>query len=310
MKTLFATLFACTAMTLQAFAQDCCYTNRGTDCFGFDALLTYDIGGGYRQDYIQWETSPESAPDSELKEKWKKLQIGIIETNAQFLVCDHYLTRLDFDYGWFQHGGHQKISIHNAADSLTDKLQSQTRGHVYNIDGTFGYQFNLCDYRYSFAPLVGYSYHFQKLKNDKYSNELDDTQEHVKNNYKYRWRGPTLGFITAFQIDSYWQINFVYAYHWARYRAKIAEKFNPDRLPSFQKSNNGHGNEFALESLYEFCPNWVLCLKVDYKVFAGHKGSYKTVTAVENAANETEISPLHDLRWTSLNATIDVMYVF
>ncbi len=316
MKKQFLLILTSLLAIAKASAQDCCYTNSGTDCFGFEAVLLYDIGGGYRQDYINWKTYPVSDPGTVIQEQWKKLQIGIVETNAQFLVCDHYLARLDFDYGWFQDGGNQTVSHHNIdMHELTEKLKSETRGRVYNIDGSVGYQFNFCDYRYAITPLVGYSYHFQKLKNDNYRNQLvnaklPNSKEKFKNNYTYRWRGPTLGFITAYQIDPYWQVNFMYTYHWVRFRGKIIESFVERSLTGFQKSNRGYGNEFTLGTTYEFCPDWLLGLKVDYKLFYGHGGSYKTEQVVGLFTDDKVVSPLRDLRWTSVNATIDVMYIF
>ena len=150
MKKQFFLIIISLLTAAQAFAQDCCYTNNGTDCFGFEAVLLYDIGGGYRQDSIEWKTDPISAPETAIKEKWKKLQIGIVETNAQLLIGDHYLARFDFDYGWFQNGGNQQITNFDAdIDTLTEKLQAKTDGRVCNIDGAAGYQFNFCDFRYS-----------------------------------------------------------------------------------------------------------------------------------------------------------------
>ena len=149
MKRLFTAILAYTALSVQVQAQDCCYSNSCTDCFGFDSALTYDIGGGYRQDTLEWSIYPTSLPGTVEKEDWKNLQMGIIETNAQFLVCQHFYTRFDFDYGWFYNGGHQTIQAGPInSRSLTRNLKSETNGHVYNIDAAIGYQFNMCSWRF------------------------------------------------------------------------------------------------------------------------------------------------------------------
>ena len=310
MKRLFTAILAYTALSVQVQAQDCCYSNSCTDCFGFDSALTYDIGGGYRQDTLEWSIYPTSLPGTVEKEDWKNLQMGIIETNAQFLVCQHFYTRFDFDYGWFYNGGHQTIQAGPInSRSLTRNLKSETNGHVYNIDAAIGYQFNMCSCRFAFTPLVGYSYHFQKLKNCNYTNDLTLSEFKTKNNYKLRWRGATAGFTTAYQVTSYWQLNFTYAYHWIRFRGKVAERFPTEPIYGNLKSNNGNGNEFTLGTTYEFCPNWILGAKVDYKVFQGNKGKFTPDDERELSSNILE-SPLRKLKWTSLNATIDLLYIF
>lgn len=300
--------FASFTLAMQTLTQSSCYADSCSECFGCDSVLTYDIGGGYRQDDIKWKVYPSSIPATVESEQWKKLQIGIIETNAQVLVYDNYLAKFDFDYGWFCDGGHQTIKAHDIGSTdLNKDLKADTRGHVYNIDGAIGYQFNLCSYRFGFTPLAGYSYHFQKLKNSQYHNELNDSGITAHNNYKLRWRGPTLGFTTFYQANCYLQFNFTYAYHWVRYRGKIAETFPTGSLFGEQKNNKASGNEFTVGSTYEFCPNWTLGLKVDYKIFNGNGGKF--IPDGDNPA-DVDDSSLRGLKWTSLNATIDIIYIF
>lgn len=299
---------ACMVIAAQALANDCCYSTGSTDCFGFDSVLTFDIGGGYRTDKIHWKTLPVTAPGTALKEQWNNLNMGVVETNTQFLACEHYLFTFDFDYAWFNQGGKQRTELFNFNTGLLqERLKAQTNGRAYNIDGALGYQFNWCCYRYSLVPLVGYSYHFQKLKNHKYINELSPgTERFVRNNYKYRWRGPTIGFSTAFQIDCFWQVFFNYTFHWLRYRGKVVDAFVVGSHPGHQKSNNCHGNEFTLGTTYEFCPDWLFTIRVNYKNFLGNKGHFET----QSTPHVKEFSPLRKLHWESLTATADVGYVF
>lgn len=308
MKKQLLLLLACVMTHLPAFAQDCCYSNGTTDFLGFDTVLVFDIGGGYRQDTLEWKTYPLSAPGTVIKEKWNDLQIGIIETNAIFLACDHYMFKFDFDYGWFCSAGHQTVKTYNqSTHTLTQDVKAQTKGNVYNIDCALGYQFTWCCFRYGFTPLVGYSYHFQKLKNGSYKNELaDDAKFTAKNAYRYRWRGPTVGFNAIVQLACDWQLIFGYTYHWLRYRAKILENFTPGTLPAKQKSNTAYGNEFMVATSYEFCPDWFLLFKFDYKLFQANHGHYETDLGIRGE----ESSALRNVQLNSFNATMDIGYIF
>lgn len=300
------------AGTMLLTADDCIYTECCTDCFGFDSVLTYDIGGGYRQDTLQWKSYPDNSPDTVIHEKWKDVEMGVVETDVQFLACEHYLLKVNFDYAMFDRSGHQKVTTENTlTDTLTQYVQAHSKGRAYDISGSIGYQFNWGCYRYSFAPLVGYSYHFQKFKDHKYTNELNDADNEIftHNRYKYRWRGPTLGFATAYQICCDWQVAFSYVYHWVRYRGTVQENFFAGQLPQHQKANRGHGNEFILSTTYEFCENWLFAMKVDYKVFDGDKG-HSVLDDEDSSGSSAADARLKDIHWDSFTATIDVAYVF
>lgn len=318
MKKRIVMFLACLAATVNAFAQDnsccpqdaCCddssYNGCCTDCFGFDSVLTFGVGGGYRTDELQWNVFP-SLTGLEVEEKWKNIQMGIVEADAQFLACEHYLLQVDFDYGWFNRSGHQTVNTFDlASDTLIESLRSRTKGRAYDLSGAIGYQFNFWCYRFSLAPLVGYSYHFQKFENNGYTNELvpvDETFAGTHNTYTFRWRGPFVGFTTAFQVTCDWQIYFSYAYHWARYRAKVNENFIVGSFPSHQKANNARGNEFTLGTAYEFCDNWLLGVRLDYKNFSSNKGSQEDDEGII-------ISNMRHLKWKTFSATLDLTYVF
>lgn len=317
MKKMFFLVLALLAGTAQTQASDgCCNTECWSDCLGFDSVLSVDVGGGYRQDRLQWKTVPHTAPTSGtvIKEKWKDLSMGIVETNAQFLACEHYLLKFDFDYGWFDRNGHHTVKeIDLATGTLANDLKSRTKGNVYDISGGLGYQFNWDCYRYSFAPLVGYSYSYQKFKNHKFHNEITDTEFFAGNNYKYRWSGPWLGFITAYQATCDWQLYFSYEYHWARYRGTVHENFT-GLVSQRQRSNNASGNEFIVGTTYKFCDDWFLGLKFDYKYFSHNRGKVRedivdTVgsSSSDSGSNETR---LRKLRWESYYVTVDIGYVF
>lgn len=301
-KQLFLAL-ACLSMTMQTLAADSCASDCCTDCFGFDSVLTFDVGGGYRNDSLEWKTFP-SAPGSEIEEKWKNIGLGVVEANAQFLACEHYLLKVDFDYGWFSNNGSQRYS---SIDFFGDasELKSKPRGNAYNLSGGIGYQFNFDCYRVSFAPLVGYSYHQQRFKSRKYTNELAPLAADVlaHNDYKFRWSGPWVGFAMAYQATCELQLYFDYYYHWTRFRGTVNENFLFGEFPSHLRSNRAYGNEFTVGGTYTFCDCWFVGLKFDYKKYFGNKGR-SHVETIDLA------SPFRDLEWQSSTITLDIGYTF
>lgn len=307
-------VFLCLFKTFSSpcFSQEVCckpevYSECCSDCFGFESLLSVAIGAGFRQDNLQWQALFEDT-DTILKEKWKNIEMGVAGVDVQLLACNHYFMEVDFDYGLFCKSGHQNISLFDVEGSTPfDELRASTKGHAYNISGAIGYQFNIDFCNLSFAPLLGYSYHFQKFKNSNYKDERIQTADFllddVHNRYKYRWRGPWIGAMADFQVTCNWGIYFSYAYHWVRYRATIDESFFIDETPTHQKANSCHGNEFIAGTTYAFSDNWYLGLRVDYKSFFGNKGTSENET--------TELAGrLSKIRWNSVTALFELGTVF
>jgi hypothetical protein len=296
--------FACLSAAIHSLAADYCTPDCCMDTFGFDSILTFDVGGGYRNDSLRWKVFPSTNPGREIEEKWKNLGLGVIEVNAQFLACEHFLLKGDFDYGWFSNNGSQRyIGIGGVAPEIS--LKAKPRGHLYNLSGGVGYQFNFDCYRVSFAPLVGYSYHQQLLKSRKYIDELNpllpETLAH--NDYKLRWSGPWVGFALAYQATCELQLYFDYSYHWTRFHATVKEHFLLGQQPANLRSNRAFGNEFIVGGIYTFCDYWFVGLKFNYKEFQGTKGK-------EHLDTIDLVSPLRKLHWCSSTVTLDIGYTF
>lgn len=305
MKKLFLIL-ALFAGSMQSYASDdWCASDCWSDCFGTDSTLNVEVGGGYRHDTLKWKTF---APGVEIRHKWKDLNMGVVDTHAQLLVCEHYLLKFDFDYGWFNRDGRHQLRESNFFTGSFDEFRPRVKGDVYDVSGAIGYQFNWDCYRYSLAPLVGYSYNYQNFRNQREhrrSGEFFSGRSFGRhNNYKFEWNGPWLGFITAFQPTCDWQVYLSYAYHWAWFRGKVHEnRFFGGR--GHQRANDVSGNEVMVGTTYEFCDCWFLGLNFDYKSFFSNKGKFS-----RREGSGSGRSRFRKLDWESYYVTVDIGYTF
>jgi len=312
MKKCILLILASLATSTQAFTMEAFVSEGSRNCFGFDSITTIGVGGGYRQDCINWKTLPNSPTiDTSISESWKNVSMGVVEVGAQVIACDHYLVGAYFDYGLFDNSGSQHVKDHSLTTpslsssslDLTSDLHAKTKGHAYDLSGGVGYQFHWNCYQYALTPLIGWNYSFQKFVNSKYSNALDPNAAVVEshNKYRFRWNGPFFGFSTAFHISCDWQVAFTYAFHWAKYQMKIHENFAVDALRGNQHCGNIIGNEFNLSTSYQFCEDWLLAIDLDYKEMSGSKGKMHF---------ESGSAPLRNLNWTTWSASVDVAYLF
>jgi hypothetical protein len=302
MKKQLYLLLTCLATATQTFAGGC-FENTSFDC-GLDCVATFDLGGGVRQDKLQWKSD---LPGLQTREKWNNVQSGIIEGSARFLTCETYLARFDFDYGWIYNDGHQHVKrfdTEGAEKVLLSNVSSRTKGNVYDLSGALGYQFNWCCYQYALTPMAGYSYNYQRLKNNNYRDQLNPENaelQNLDNRYTYRWQGPWIGVGARFQPTCEWQLYAEYAYHWSRVKASVNEVFLLGESGATLKARRAQGNEVTVGTSYVFCNSWSLGLKFNYKHFFGKKGKISTSDTCVN---------LKGLKWTQYNGTVDLGYSF
>jgi hypothetical protein len=306
MKKQLILALACFSLAMQSLMANCCASSCAEDCFGFDSVLTFDVGGGYRNDSLKWKIFPSNLPGRQIEERWRNIGLGVVEANAQFLACEHYLLQVDFDYGLFTNSGSQRFEAHGGFEESRN-FKARPRGNVYDLSGGLGYQFNFDCFRVSFAPLIGYSSHQQRFKSRKYENVIfplaDDILAH--NDYKFRWSGPWIGFALSYQATCELQLYFDYYYHWARFRGTVKEHFafQPGAFQNHLRSNRAFGNELTVGGIYTFCDYWYIGIKFDYKQFCGNKGKSKVETSHFNSA-------LRKLDWRSSTITMDIGYTF
>ena len=143
-----------------------------------------EVGVGYRQDKLEWKTDANFDSSSygsyasgfpfglKSEVKWHDLQIWQIEAKGKYVTCDNIYLRANGDYGWITHGKNtdsdfvdfNDSSYYGSSSFEFEHSKSKAKGHVYDAKIAVGYQFKMCDDSFAIAPLVGYSWHGQHIK--------------------------------------------------------------------------------------------------------------------------------------------------
>lgn len=292
--TLMASLLSCSA----AFA----FWPEATDS-------SLEVGVGYRQDKLEWKTSSDlgssgsSSYDSygsglpinlQSKLKWKDLQIWQIEAKGKYITCDNIYLRFNADYGWITHGkntdsdyvsfdGRFDDSYGSGSGFEFAKSKSKATGHVYDARIAVGYQFKMCDDSFAIAPLVGYSWHGQHIKDkhlkqnfyfdenlvdvdvigarayssypyfsDYYSSDYSNSYSGGDHShYNARWNGPFVGFDFDYRFgcgcEADWELFGTYEFHWAKYNAKAKWNLRRDLADGFHHhAKDAYGQVFDI----------------------------------------------------------------
>ena len=336
--TLMASLLSCSA----AFA----FWPEATDS-------SLEVGVGYRQDRLEWKTSSHfdsssSGSDSYYSDnelvgaprrlrselKWRRLQIVQIEARGKYVTCDNIYLRACGDYGWICSGKNTDSDFVTLGQGFEDRSgsefefahsRSKARGNVYDARIAVGYQFKMCDDSFSIAPLAGWSWHGQRIRDrhlrhdsysydesfgfddeplvvnqgararssssyfDTYGSDSSSSSSHGNHSrYHARWNGPFVGFDFDYRLGCAceWDIFGSYEFHWARYHAKARWNLRTDLFDGFQqRAKSAYGNLFNIGVKYDFCECWTLAVKGEFQWWNAHHGRDRAKTFASHLGN-------------------------
>jgi hypothetical protein len=323
------------------YSDSCGYGNgSGYDSYGYD---NGDFGGGF--------------PFGRSHVKWKNLNIWEIEARGKYVTCDNIYLRANADYGWITSGKNHDSdhrfnfgenvygyddSYGNGYDSEFEfaRSSSRTRGHVYDARLAVGYEFKLCDCSFGIAPLIGYSWHGQHLRDrhlrqnfcfDENVNYCSDdysfsdyesiyggfNDSYGRNNSRYhtRWNGPFIGFDFDYRVWCDWTLFGTYEFHWARYHARGHWFLRGDLPDGFRhRGKNAYGNIFDIGLKMDFCDCWTVSIKGEFQWWYANHGRDRArvfEARVCEAKTHCVVSvPLRHIKWDSAAVIVDVGSVF
>lgn len=260
----------------------------------------FDIGAGHRRDHFNWDTFVPSSPQRKIQEQWDRLSISVIEANGAIYYEETFLLA-DFNYGWVCRGNHRFKNIDLPTKHTLQSFTSKTKGDVWDFSAGIGYQFNFCKCRYILAPVLGFSYHQQELKNHHYHDLFLDSPLVGRSRFTYHFCGPFVGLIFAHQWNADWQLYLDYRFHWIRFRANVHQDIG--FIIKNHRTKSHLENEVTLGTNYIFCENWLAGFKVNYR-------NLNTTKKHGHSDHSDGKIRLGNLRWESLTITLDLGYSF
>lgn len=142
-----------------------------------------EVGVGWRRDNLKWRVKglglDESCVDAKVFSHilFKEIDMYMISGKARWIDCGYYI-RLAADYGRSEKGrAHEHFKIESplllAARSgelsTHESNRIKRRSEAYNFNGAVGYPFTFYCCRLNVVPLIGYSYHRQRLRVKRHS---------------------------------------------------------------------------------------------------------------------------------------------
>ena len=302
------------------------------DAAAIDVDLELGLNGGYRVDRLNWSIAGNSSgtnPDVLSQLTWRNLEIYQVGATANIGVgrpgaALFAYSRGRLDYGWINDGENRDsdFSGENRTQEWSRSINDAGDGDVYDLSVGGGPGFHLFSDRFTFIPLVGYSYHRQNLtmRNgfQTISNRSNAPADFMPpplgaivgldSTYEAEWRGPWAG------IDFHWHplkrlsLSGGSEYHWASYNADARWNLRTDLAQpvSFSHEADAYGMLFTLGLDFEMAAGWLVGLESRYQHWQTERGSDRLFFT----NGSTVTTRLNKVNWESAAWMIEVQHRF
>lgn len=296
----------------------------------------FELGGGFRQDELHWSiTSPKKFgfPRIESDLHWRDLRMWQLYGSATYVSCQNYAVKIYGDWGHIYQGenrdddfvvtrkDHMHSSGHSSGPGKEKFLFSRSfadagKGHVWDASAAIGYKFTSSGGRCTIIPYAGFSNHEQHLHMFNGKQVVDVlTPDHVgpinglNSTYNTRWYGPWGGadFDVRLECNAYFFGGM--EWHYAKYRAQGNWNLRQDIAGDFHHRADGHGWVARVGAGWEFFPNWLISVLVDYKSFRTQSGDDRTPIRTAHGIVDVE-TRLRQVKWHSYSINGLLVYRF
>ncbi|MEJ2033063.1 MAG: hypothetical protein P8Y63_08510 [Deltaproteobacteria bacterium] len=288
--------------------------------------MEFEIESGYRIDDFDWNIAGDSANVlSELT--WKDLGIYQVGASGKLAIGNEYagfLTyiRGSFDYGWILNGDWQDSDFHGNNRAIEYSRSIGTTEDDNVLDGSIGlgFQGKFWQDRLAIAPLGGYSYHKQNLRNTNAFQQISDTRfalnlppvgpiPGLNETYEAVWWGPWAGVDLEYTPFPRFSLLGTFEYHWADYKADADWNLRTDfaHPVSFtHKANDASGILAKVTGRYLLARTWALDLSYTYQNWQAKDGTDTTFLST----GATSTTKLNEVNWKTSAFIVGLSYKF
>ena len=285
-----------------------------------DIKADLTLATGYRVADLNWNIAGSSNNPNVLSElTWSDLQTLHIAVSGRALVGDWLYLRGSLGYGYTFSGDNQDSDYagDNRSQEYSRSSNSGDGGSVLDAVIGAGYRFSLLSSRFKLAPLLGYRYSRQKLK------QTDGVQviatpakgtpaagplRGLDSTYDASWLGPWLGFDLSFDMTERITLFGSFEYHRASFDAEGNLNLRSDLAhpKSYEHDADAKGFLITLGAEYHLSGPWAVNLSFNYQEWSTDPGVDR-LYAANGSVQETRLNEVH---WDSWSWMVGLVYRF
>jgi hypothetical protein len=251
---------------------------------------------------------------------WSNLEIFQMEFGLERRIHRKYKIRGTLAYGVIFDGDNQDSDYagNNRTFEFSRSNNSADDGNTADVSIGFGYNFSFLSDAIGLSPLIGFSYHSQKLTLTDWVQTVSDFGwptplgrfPGLNSSYDANWYGPWVGLELNARIykrdgtSLAHEIIFGIEYHWADYYAEANWNLRTDLAhpKSFEHEADGSGIVFSAGYNYFFNPQWSLDFSGKYQEWETDPG----IDRVFGAFGSEGETPLNEVNWESFSLMVGV----
>lgn len=247
------------------------------------------------------------------KIKAKRLDLYVIQANAQLRFCDYWFARAFASYGWLTHGKYHedhRDRFLNGFDSESHIKDGRARdysigfGYLYPVDSWWG-----C---WGCGPVVGWAYNDLRMDMGSFTTDGFDNPSLRNLNYTSRWSGPWLGVDLVYEPHCYpFKLTSSFEFHWVTWHGSRRLNHHDIKFVEFsdrRKSDDAHGMVFNADGQWNFACGLHASLAVKIQFFDSSGGRMKPLHGNFKQQGFPYIDDIKDkhARWYSDTYTFNI----
>ncbi len=291
-------------------------TGYPDDNIDWNMETTFTFNTGYRSDDLDWNIAGNiygNNPNILSELSWSDLNIHQIKAGGKVIVNETFYLRCSLGYGWIFDGKNQDsdYSGDNRTFEFSRSNNDADDGNVLDVSLGVGYQFGQVSGMVIITPLVGYSYHEQKLRMTDGFQTIGVTTgpfAGLNSTYETEWNGPWIGVDLSFEINKKFTLFGAFEYHMADYYAKANWNLRTDfaHPKSFEHTADGSGIVMSIGGDYALNDQWFINVNIDYQDWSTYAGTDRIFFA-NGTTSETR---LNEVNWDSFAGMLGLTYRF
>lgn len=247
------------------------------------------FGGGYRRDDFKYSfAGTNDFPDVLDIFRWKELQSYQVNAEYNHTTWNQWYLRFNGMYGNIVNGvNHQsQYADDNREDEYSKTRSNADRGQVWDACGGFGHMWISDTGRFSFAPLVGYSFHEQRMHILGGDQEVNTTEmilgdiPDLRGRQVALWSSPWLGVDMLVRLQYNVTLRGGCEWHFVRYQGSGYWRMDDTFDVHWQDKAFGYGANLYFGFDCELCEGWSIGMCGNYRHFYTRQGHHKTTVKV------------------------------
>ena len=297
----------------------------GEDASAFETV--FSLSTGLRTDDLNWNIASNrmgGTPNILSELTWDDLEIfQLAQTfESRFVKAGNgqkvLYMRAKLSYGWIYDGKNQDSDYlgDNRTLEFSRSNNSADGGQVWDGSIGFGPRFAFGTDYFELIPLIGYSYHEQRLTITDGVQTVPEAGPFpgLHSSYDTQWYGPWIGLDVTLgvgqRLGSFKNVVFFgsFEYHWADYYAQADWNLRDDfaHPKSFEHEANGRGYMVTMGARLYFNPRWALTLAYDLADWETDPGVDRVFFS-DGGISETR---LNEVNWESRTISLGISFWF